>query len=259
VFVGGVPLLERRRNSNGADEWQPRPAIELNRDLSKRYDMIIAIAPKMAGLATVCRALNRGDLIHAQIALLHLQIPDPPISTKSGSPAVDKIDLERALRSSGLLKIQEAWDEAKHPRWPAGSPDSVGGQFAPAGADAGSSPTQQNASSDHNERTIPAQLTLPAPFELPGIIPFPSEIMPAPVIPNINPRDLPKNPYPDRPECKEEWAEAYRRCYEYLATGRLGRDDHRGMGDFLYQCVLGQVSEECGGSPKSKGYRNRET
>jgi hypothetical protein len=139
LFVGGVPLLERRRNSSGADEWQPRAAADLNRELHKHYGVPIEFERKMDGLGAICRALNRGDLIHAQIATLHLQIPEP-VFTKAAQTPDAVIDLVRELRISGLLK--QDWDPQKHPRWPAGSPDSVGGQFAPAGGDIGSSATE---------------------------------------------------------------------------------------------------------------------
>jgi hypothetical protein len=39
--------------------------------------------------------------------------------------------LARRLRSSGMLKAD--WDPTQHPRWPAGSPGGIGGEFAPAG------------------------------------------------------------------------------------------------------------------------------
>jgi hypothetical protein len=95
---------------------------------------------------------------------------------------------------------------------------------------------------------IPAQITIPVPLEIPGEIPFPSEILPPPVIPNISPRDIPKNPYPDRPECEQEWAEATAFCKRLLERNQLGSGDYRGMGRTLYQCILGQVSEDCGGN-----------
>jgi hypothetical protein len=124
VFVGSVPLLERCRDSNRAEAWRPRAAHELNRDLRKCYRVPIDVEGKTSGLAAICRALNRGDLLHAQIATLHLQIPDPPTLEKSAQIAGAAFDLTSALRASGLLK--EEWDENKHPRRPAGSPDSVG-------------------------------------------------------------------------------------------------------------------------------------
>lgn len=205
----------------------------------------------MDGLGAICRALNRGDLIHAQIATLHLQIPDPPAFTKAANPDA-AIDLVRQLRISGLLK--QDWDPQKHPRWPAGSPDSVGGQFAPAGGDAANAATGRDTSTEQSAQVIPAQLTLPAPFELPGAIPFPSEIVPPPVIPDSHPRDIPRNPYPDQPDCEAEWADATKYCRDLYDSGRMGTDGIRGMGNFMYQCILGLVSERCGGAPKSRGY-----
>jgi hypothetical protein len=176
-----------------------------------------------------------------QIAAIHLQIPDPPPLAKSALSVADILDLAGQLRASGLLK--EDWNPAKHPRWPAGSPGGIGGEFAPAGAASGDSGAGQQSAP-----AIPAQLTIPVPFELPGGIPFPSEIVPPPVIPNINPRDLPKNPYPDRPECEQEWAEATSFCLRLLQNNQLGRGDYRGMGRTLSECIMGQVSEDCGGN-----------
>jgi hypothetical protein len=132
VFVGGVPLLEQADGRSGFDQWQPRPVSDINRNLSECYGLPIEFTAKIGGLAAVSRALNRGDLLHAQIATLHLQIPDPPPLTKSPQNAHEIVDLARQLQASGLLK--EGWDPSKHPRWPAGSPDSIGGRFAPAGA-----------------------------------------------------------------------------------------------------------------------------
>lgn len=192
----------------------------------------------MDGLATVARALNRGDLLHAQIATLHLQIPDPTPLTKTPRSAQELLGLARELKASGLLKA--GWDPTKHPRWPAGSPDSTGGQFAPVGT-----PTEGPATQEPNAPVIPAQITIPAPLEVPGEIPFPSEIVPPPALPDIYPRQL-RNPYPDRPECEEEWADALAFCDDLRRRGLLGKGDYRGTGDF-YQCVMGRVSERCGG------------
>jgi hypothetical protein len=83
VFVGEVPLLQRSCSRNGFQQWEPRPVRDLNRDLSKRYGIPIDSDAKSGGLIAIARALNRGDLLHAQITTLHLQIPDPPPLTKS--------------------------------------------------------------------------------------------------------------------------------------------------------------------------------
>lgn len=79
---------------------------------------------------------------------------------------------------------------------------------------------------------------------------FPSEIVPAPLAPPIiNPRGELRNPYPDRPECEEQWADAFEYCGKLLRRGLLGTDEYRGIGRTFYQCVMGQVSEDCGGNP----------
>lgn len=241
VFVGSVPLLSNR-GTNEADQWHPRSASDLNRELGKYYGLPVEFDSKMTGLATVAQALNRGDLLHAQIATLHLQIPDPPRLTKTPRSAEDIFDLARQLTASGLLRAD--WDPTKHPRWPAGSPDSTGGQFAPVGTT-----TEGPATQEPNAHVIPAQITIPLPpIEIPGELPFPSEIVPPPIaIPDTYPREL-KNPYPDRPECEQEWAEAMRKCREMIERGQFGRDDYRGMGKFFYQCVKGHVSADCGGN-----------
>lgn len=238
VFVGEVPLLE---GPSASDRWKPRPASDLNRDLTARYGLPIEFDRKLDGLQAVAQALGRGDLIHAQIATLHLEIPDPPPLAKSAQTPGEIIDLARQLWASGLLKA--GWDPTKHPRWPAGSPGSIGGEFAPAGAASGYS-----GSGEPSAPVIPAQLTIPVPFELPGGIPFPSEILPPPVIPNISPRDLPRNPYPDRPECEQEWAEATDYCLNLKARNLLGKGDYSGSGRTLSQCIMGRVSQDCGGN-----------
>jgi hypothetical protein len=242
VFVGPVPLLERIGSGPGAqhEQWQPRPASDLNRELTEcYYGLPIEFGHKIGGLMAVARALSRGDIVHAQIATLHLQIPDPPIMAKSAKTPSEIIQFACQLRASGLLKAD--WDPAKHPRWPAGSPGGVGGEFAPADAATGDSAAGESSSAP----VIPAQVTIPVPFDVPGGIPFPSEIVPPPAIPDIYPREL-RNPYPDRAGCDEEWADAIKYCDSLRKQGLLKTDNYRGMGDY-YQCVMGNVSERCGG------------
>ncbi len=239
VFVGDVPLLERDSKAAEFAEWRPRRLSVINCDLSERYGLPVDFGSRIAGLAAVARALQRKDLLHAQIATLHLQIPDPPALTKSVRGNEELFDVARRLRISGLLKAD--WDALKHPRWPAGSPEGTGGRVAPVAEGADISVPESRGS------IVPAQITVPAPFDFPapGTIPFPPEVVTPPV---ISPRDGPRNPYPDRPECEQEWAEAVRFCKELMRAGRLGAGDYRGMGRTLYQCIMGQVSEDCGGN-----------
>jgi hypothetical protein len=242
VFVGAVPLLESCRNCGGFQKWRPRPLDEINRDLSRRYGVPVEFGAKIEGLVAIARALDRGDLLHAHIATLHLEIPDPPALTKGAQSTVELVALAKELSASGML--ERDWDPLKHPRWPAGSPDSIGGRFAPADAEVDSASANESSAST---RTAQAG-AIPIPFEaiVPRGIPWPSEITP-PM--GIFPRRELENPYPDREGCDEEWAEALRDCWELLRRKQLGKGDNRGSGRTFEKCVLGRVSERCGGSP----------
>jgi hypothetical protein len=245
LFVGGVALLERFQGDSFG--WQPRPLPELNRDLGRRYGLPVELNAKLGGLTAIARALSRCDLIHARIATLHLRLPDPPAVTQSFHSTKDVVDFARQLKASGLLKAD--WDPAKHPRWPAGSPGSVGGEFAPGDSEGGASAPPDRG--EANLPLIPTQgaTTLPIPFRLPGQIPFPSEVLPPPVIaPNINPLTIPRNPYPERPRCVREWEEATKDCLDLWSDGLLGTDNYRGMGRTVGECIMGRVSEYCGGN-----------
>jgi hypothetical protein len=244
LFVGEISLLEKSHDRLGRLEWRPRALSDLNRELGQRYDLPIDFSAKMSGVAAIARALGRGDLIQAQIATLLLQISDPPKPTKPGSSSSELAGLARQMQESGLLKVD--WDPAKHPRWPAKSPDGVGGRFAPSDATA--------AEPEAGASVMQAQVAIPAPpIDIPAPAPFPlpSEIVPPLVAPNIFPRSLPQNPYPNRPRCVKEWQDALKFCWELKSSGQLGIGDYRGMGRTLHDCILGQVSESCGGNATS--------
>jgi hypothetical protein len=246
LFVGEVPLLERSCRRNDLQQWQPRPVDDLNRDLSKRYRLPVDTNAKVGGLIAIARALNGGDLFHAQIVALHLQFPDPPALTKIAENAREIVELARQLRASGLLK--DDWDPMKHPRWPAGSPGGIGGEFAPHGDVADNS-----VIGDRDVPVIPVEITLPAPPDLViprgAPLPWPSEITPAPFAPpNVNPITIPRNPYPGRPKCVKEWAEETEYCIDLWTNGQLGKDYNRGQGRTISECIMGRVSQDCGGN-----------
>jgi hypothetical protein len=246
LFVGDVPLLERTTGSGNVDEWRPRNAVDLNTDLSKRFGLPIDCQNKMAGLAAVARALNRGDLAHAQMAALHLRIPAPQPLTKSAHSTKEIVELAMKLHASGMLKAD--WDSEKHPRWLAGTPDGVGGEFAPAGS-GNASTNQSGASLMHVQLAIPVP---PMDVPFPEFGPLPFEILPPPVaVPQAIPRELPRNPYPRNPKCAEEWAEAEEFCEQLRKKRKLGRGDdgrNRGFGQWMSECLKGRVSAECGGN-----------
>jgi hypothetical protein len=198
VFVGAVPLVEPCHGCAGLRKFRPRPLADLNRELSKRYGMPLDLSAKTASLAAIAQALSRGDILHARIATLHLEIPDPPSLAKAVQSITEVIALAKELRASGLLKAD--WDPEKHPRWPAGSPDSTGGRFAPSEADLGATLADESSTST---RTAQAG-AIPIPFEAVaprGPIPWPSEIVP-PL--SIYPRRELVNPFPDDPESEQE-------------------------------------------------------
>lgn len=261
LFVGEIPLLECC-GSNGFGQWRPRSVPDLSRDLSKRYGLPIELQTKIGGLAAVARALDRGDFLAAQIAALHLQLPDPPALAKSSLSKDQMFDLARQLKASGLLKAD--WDPQEHPRWPAGSADGIGGEFAPKDSAMGGPEADEPSA-----RAMPVQLDIPILPELsiprgiplprgvpvprdiptPREIPVPRDILPPPLAPpDISPIYIPRNPYPGRRRCVREWAEATEYCVNLWASDQMGRDYIRGMGKTIAECIMGRVSEDCGGS-----------
>ena len=102
----------------GADRrgtWVPRSSSELSKVLSAAYGQRVEVAPEAGGLAVVAAALNEGNVALAQIAMLHLRLPDLPVVAKSnGSLPQAGIPLTELLGLSRLFKAE--WDPAKHPR-----------------------------------------------------------------------------------------------------------------------------------------------
>jgi len=104
-----------------------RSDVELNDELTSLYGLPIDIAAKAGGLATIARALNRGNLVLAKIAAVQMQFPDPPLFAKRSESLEDLARRAAELYRSSLLKADEDW-EAKHPR--AGTKPNPG-WFAP--------------------------------------------------------------------------------------------------------------------------------
>jgi hypothetical protein len=132
AFVGAIPILDRLEK-NGKDEWQPRDCDALSDEIGERYGFPIDMSLKTGGLKAIANALNEGNVTRAQIATVLLGIPDPPPISKRAHSRDQMIKLIRDLHWSGLIKAD--WDPSEHPRWPAFSPDSMGGDFAPKGED----------------------------------------------------------------------------------------------------------------------------
>lgn len=242
LFVGGVALLQRTVLGEPDGEWSPRPVGDLNRELSRLYKFEIDALSKLGGLVAIARALDRGDIAHAQLAALFLRLPDPPDVSKSTAQS-DRatFELAKSLSASGLLKT--GWDPAKHPRWPAGAAGSVGGEFAPAGEGGSSAGDQANSRLDPHQIAVPFPGAIPE--AVPRPLPLPGEIV---VPPLVAPQAMPRNPYPADADCAKEWAYAEEYCGNLLKRGLLGRGNTRNMGKTFRDCVMGQVSQRCGGN-----------
>jgi hypothetical protein len=130
AFIGAVPMLARTRGSREG-EWRPRDCGDLSQEMSAQYGLPVDMSSKRGGLTVIAKALNEGDVARAQIATVLLRVPDPPSLSKGAPSRQGMIKLAGDLRWSSLLKAD--WDPDEHPRWPAGAPDSQGGQFAPKG------------------------------------------------------------------------------------------------------------------------------
>lgn len=136
AFVGNILLLKRSLVA-GRERWEPRDSGELSKAIGASFGIPIDMSSKMGGVRAISNALNEGDVARAQIATVLLGIPDLPELPVLSKGACGPADLRKfvdELKWSGLLKAD--WDPDEHPRWPAGAPDSQGGQFAPKGDDA---------------------------------------------------------------------------------------------------------------------------
>src|SRR5579875_203603 len=230
AFLGlGTPLLERDDNAVGRSRWRPRPRAEIERLLSIGYGMPVDLGSRMSALQVVADAISSGEPGRAATALLHVRLPALP----------DISAARRMADGDPLAKYNPT-----QPRVPRGYPG--GGQWTTEDYDfdAGADTTPGSV--------IEAQATIVEPMEIIRPIPFPNEISPFPLTPTI-PHDVPRqalpvNPYPRRRKCVEEWDHAYEFCDELEKKGTLGQGDYRNMGKTYRQCLLGQVSEECGGN-----------
>jgi len=181
----------------------------------------------------IAKALDSQEIALAQIFGLRIPLD-----------GLDREGLRRLALAAPFIKANFNPDE---PRIPAGQPN--GGEWTTGGDADGSS-----GSADANTGLIiPAQITIP--WDIPGVTPWdipgmPSEITPFPFdFPGAERKrpPLPTNPFPRDPECAAEWAHAYDYCDEQQAKGNF-RPGYAGPGKDYRSCLLGQVSERCGGN-----------
>lgn len=142
AFIGIIPLL-KCVDSAGGPSWQTIDPARLSREVGAQFGLPIDMSRKAAGLKVIADALTAGDIPRAQIATVLLAIPDAPPLSKSAQSREAMLQFIRDLHWSGMLKSD--WDPDEHPRWPAGAPDSQGGQFAPKREGGGGLSSQTDA------------------------------------------------------------------------------------------------------------------
>jgi hypothetical protein len=111
--------------------WAPRDSGDVSAELSKRFGLPIDVSSKASGIATIAKALNEGSVAQAQLAALFLRFPEPPSLAKNAASRSEWIAFIRRLAEDDLIKAR--WNV----RWPAASPDSQGGRFAPGNSTPG--------------------------------------------------------------------------------------------------------------------------
>jgi len=159
-----------------------------------------------------------------------------------------------AAKAAGVAALRKYNPDIEgEPRVPAGN--AGGGEWTTGGAEDAPStmapmglPRQSISPVTTAQLTIPWDLPADIPLEIPGA---PTEITPVPFdFPGAERQrpPLPTNPFPRDPKCAEEWANAYKYCDRMQKEGKF-QPGYAGPGKDLRSCLLGQVSERCGGNP----------
>ena len=157
AHIGDVPLL-KRSIIDGKEKWEPRECAELSKDICGSLGLPIDMSSKMGGIRAISNALNKGDVARAQIATVLLGIPDPPALSKGADNRAELNKFIDDLFWSGLLKAD--WDPDEHMRWPAGSPDSQGGRFAPKDEDSTAGQAVNETAPTRASHDIPSDTTI---------------------------------------------------------------------------------------------------
>ena len=191
----------------------------------------------------IAEAPNNGEVAFAQILGIYTLSDD-----------LDDGQLARLARVGPLIKANFNPDGGE---WTTeGEVDGEPSALVPSAGSERSPPATEAQSGARNPALIPAQLTIPwdLPADIPGEIPgMPTEITPIPFdFPGAERKQppLPTNPFPRDPECAEEWAAAYDYCDRMEKEGKF-RPGYSAPGKDYRSCLLGQVSERCGGNPTS--------
>ncbi len=262
-FCSCTPLVLRVRGSTGKITYRERPLAEINFALSAGYGTEVDISGRMGLLKKIAGHLTEGNLSSARIGTLNLRLPEihneAALARLKKAEALIAVKLGPVARSHALsstcsscrrgAKRQRARkrDVSDEPRIPRGEPG--GGRWTISGS------VGRPGTSNPNSLLIPAQVAPVMPWVRPVPLPWglpapPTEISPFLDLPGdaLDPGKPLRNPFPRNERCVEEWDHAFEYCDDLEKKGLLGKGDHKEAGRTYRQCVLGQVSEECGGS-----------
>lgn len=223
LFFAGEALLER----DAENQFRPRRPDAIRKVLSATYGVDADWASRIRSVDVVAKALNRGDMARAMVAAVLMRLPEP-------NDAIRFADAGGGLAKAGFNQ-DEPRDERG--RWT-------------SGGDGMTSDTRiQLAQALVEPYVEPFVGPLVEEPVRPVPMPSPTDIVPPTMGPRID-RYLPPltNPYPNRPECVEEWELAHQFCDDLRRRGKLGKDGYRGFGWWFNQCLRGQVSQACGGN-----------
>jgi hypothetical protein len=136
AYLGrGTALLARVRDASSVAHFVPRSEAALTRLLSKAYGRAVDAGRLMPSLGTVARALDRGDMALANIALVQAEID--PLPDEAAAERLAKADryaraAEKIQRRARQLRaIAKAGFDPDQPRVPAGQ--SGGGEWTGGG------------------------------------------------------------------------------------------------------------------------------
>jgi hypothetical protein len=237
LFLDGEPLLAR----DTQDRFQPRPPSEIRKIFSDTYRVDADWASRIRSVDVVAKALNKSDVARAMMAAVLMKMPDP-------DDAIRIADVDDVLAKAGF-DPDEPRDE--HGRWTSGGSDEgrlIPVQIAPPIAGPMFGPL-------FGEGAAPLFGEGVRPYFGPGTDVLPPVVVPRDqAIPRTQDPYKAQNPYPNKPECVAEWAAAAKYCDDLRKRGKLGKRGYRGFGPSYQKCLLGMVSEECGGNPTGEEF-----
>ena len=128
-------------------------------------------ALKLTALSADGAALMRAVAGELGIAAMNLPVRDGPRTWNARDIALHCLLFQEHVEAARILAKGGAgpWDEAKHPRWQRGAPDSQGGRFAPAAELGGVSTEPSVAEPLQTGRSVGR---LPGPPNIPGMKPL---------------------------------------------------------------------------------------